>query len=228
MNIRMYDSRIAVPWTYWLALASGVAGIIGVVCRAPCHRESSPLSGGPSVRLSGKAVVRWVASCLDPAPPSPPWDASSTALHAIRSNLHPRALQRIRCCPGTLGPGATVWKPCHAAPSMAGNGVSPGNDATTPGGQGPARRHHPLLELVQGIPTSRSPAPVFQLYLCRVHLIVLLLLYLLFSHERDGYSTRLADRETEIEKDPRIEDSRLPVPPLFTRRGISSVPWWEI
>lgn len=71
MNIRMYDSRIAVPWTYWLALASGVAGIIGVVCRAPCYRESSPLSGGPSVRLSGKAVVRWVASCLDPAPPPP-------------------------------------------------------------------------------------------------------------------------------------------------------------
>lgn len=227
MNIRMYDSRIAVPWTYWLALASGVAGIIGVVCRAPCHRESSPLSGGPSVRLSGKAVVRWVASCLDPCTPSPLGTHHRLLCARFGRTCIP-ALQRIRCCPGTLGPGATVWKPCHAAPSMAGNGVSPGNDATTPGGQGPARRHHPLLELVQGIPTSRSPAPVFQLYLCRVHLIVLLLLYLLFSHERDGYSTRLADRETEIEKDPRIEDSRLPVPPLFTRRGISSVPWWEI
>ena len=208
MNIHMYDSRIAVPWTYWLALASGVAGfnhwrrlsspmspgIIGVVCR-PC--TPSPL--GTHHRL---LCARFGRTCIP-------------------------ALQRIRCCPGTLGPGATVWKPCHAAPSMAGNGVSPGNDAT-PGGQGPARRHHPLIELVQGIPTSRSPAHVFQLYLCRVHLIVLLLLYLLFSHERDGYSTRLADSETEIEKDPRIEDSRLPVPPLFTRRGISSVPWWEI
>jgi len=227
MNIRMYDSRIAVPWTYWLALASGVAGIIGVVCRAPCHRESSPLSGGTSVRLSGKAVVRWVASCLDPAPPPPLGriiDCSardSVEPASPRSNVSVAARElwgQARRC-GNLATPPRPWL------------VTVYRQATTPpppGGRVRQRRHHPLLELVQGIPTSRSPAPVFQLYLCRVHLIVLLLLYLLFSHERDGYSTRLADRETEIEKDPRIEDSRLPVPPLFTRRGISSVPWWEI
>ena len=227
MNIRMYDSRIAVPWTYWLALASGVAGF------NHWRRLSSPMSPGIITPLwgsfrtfvgQGRCPVGGVLS--GPCTPSPLGTHHRLLCARFGRTCIP-ALQRIRCCPGTLGPGATVWKPCHAAPSMAGNGVSPGNDAT-PGGQGPARRHHPLIELVQGIPTSRSPAPVFQLYLCRVHLIVLLLLYLLFSHERDGYSTRLADRETEIEKDPRIEDSRLPVPPLFTRRGISSVPWWEI
>lgn len=186
--------------------------------------------------MSGKAVVRWVASCLDPAPPPPLGriiDCSardSVEPASPRSNVSVAARElwgQARRC-GNLATPPRPWlvTVCRQATTPPPGGKV--RQDATPGGQGPARRHHPLIELVQGIPTSRSPAPVFQLYLCRVHLIVLLLLYLLFSHERDGYSTRLADRETEIEKDPRIEDSRLPVPPLFTRRGISSVPWWEI
>ncbi len=140
MNIHMYDSRIAVPWTYWLALASGVAGF------NHWRRLSSPMSPGIITPLwgsfrtfvgQGRCPVGGVLS--GPCTPSPLGTHHRLLCARFGRTCIP-ALQRIRCCPGTLGPGATVWKPCHAAPSMAGNGVSPGNDAT-PGGQGPARRH---------------------------------------------------------------------------------------
>jgi len=154
----MYDSRIAVPWTYWLALASGVAGF------NHWRRLSSPMSPGIITPLwgsfrtfvgQGRCPVGGVLS--GPCTPSPLGTHHRLLCARFGRTCIP-ALQRIRCCPGTLGPGATVWKPCHAAPSMAGNGVSPGK---TPPPEGRVRQDAtiPSSSSFKAFPPPAPPLP---------------------------------------------------------------------